>query len=57
MTEPDVVITDYLLAAESTLFAWLTWRTAPVRPNVRTPFIMFFVATAFGSLIPGAARR
>jgi hypothetical protein len=56
MTEPDVVITDYLLAAESTLFAWLMWRTAPVRPSVRTPFIIFFAATAFGSLAGGTVH-
>jgi hypothetical protein len=56
MTEADAVLTDYLLAGESALFAWLLWRQPSIAPGVRDPFVLFFAATAAASLIGGTVH-
>jgi hypothetical protein len=49
MNEPDVTITDFLLAAEALAFAVLVARTATATP-VQRWFVIFFGATAVASL-------
>jgi len=56
MTEADVVITDYLLAGESILFAWLLSRLPSIESDVRDPFVVFFLATGVGSLAGGTVH-
>jgi hypothetical protein len=56
MTEADVVLTDYFLAAESALFAWLLSRQPSIAPGLRDPFVLFFTATAAGSLTGGTVH-
>ena len=56
MTEADVVITDYLLAAESILFAWLLSRLPSIESAVRDPFVVFFLATGVGSVAGGTVH-
>jgi hypothetical protein len=60
MTEPDVTLTDYGLAAECALFAWLlgrrdSWHGGDSRQRVR--WILFFaagaIATAAGGTVHG----
>ena len=55
MLEPDVALTDYLLAAETALFAWLLWRPRP-GSDLRTPFVVFFAATSVGALAGGTVH-
>ncbi len=56
MTEADVVLTDYFLAAESALFAWLLSRQPSIAPGLRDPLVLFFAATAAGSLAGGTVH-
>ena len=57
MTEPDVVITDYLLAAECFVFAWMLWhQDGPSAWSFRGPFVAFFVATSVGSIAGGTVH-
>jgi hypothetical protein len=56
MTEPDVVVTDYLLTAECMLLACLLLRQSSNGGEVRTPFIVFFVATGVASLLGGTVH-
>jgi len=56
MTEADVVVTDYILAAESVLFALLLSRRASSGHGWRDPFVWFFAATGAGSLAGGTVH-
>jgi hypothetical protein len=55
MTEPDVTITDYLLAAEALTFAVLLARSTS-GTALRGWFVLFFVATAIASLAGGSVH-
>lgn len=52
MIEPDVVLTDYALALECALFAWLLWRARKGGP-VSFWFALGFLATALAALAGG----
>lgn len=56
MTEPDVVITDYLLALECTLFVWLLYRRNPSSRAIRNAFALFFAATAVAAIVGGTVH-
>src|SRR4029453_14657198 len=55
MNEPDVTITDYILAVEALAFAVLIARTATETP-VQRWFVIFFGATAVASLAGGTVH-
>src|SRR5580765_5252404 len=55
MKEPDVTITDYLLALEAFAFAVLIARAATATP-VQRWFVIFFAATAAASLVGGTVH-
>jgi Family of unknown function (DUF6962) len=55
MKEPDVTITDYLLALEAFAFAVLIARAATATPLQRW-FVLFFAATAAASLVGGTVH-
>jgi uncharacterized protein DUF6962 len=55
MKEPDVTLTDYLLALEAFAFAVLIARSATATPVARW-FVIFFAATAAASLIGGTVH-
>ena len=56
MNEPDVVLTDYVLAVESALFAWLLWREPLTVAGAQNPVVLFFAATAAASLAGGTVH-
>jgi hypothetical protein len=56
MTEPDVVVTDYLLAAESVVLALLVARAPTSRTEIQHWFVLFFSATALASLTGGTVH-
>ena len=56
MTEPDVAITDYLLALEAALFAVLIYRSAEASADLRGPFVVFFAATAAAAAAGGTVH-
>ncbi len=56
MTEPDVVITDFLLTLEAALFGILLWRSGSADSDLRLPFVVFFGATAIAALTGGAVH-
>lgn len=56
MTEPDVTLTDYVLALECGVFCWLLWRRAPKRSPLRIWTIVFFAATGAGALSGGTVH-
>jgi uncharacterized protein DUF6962 len=56
MTEPDVALTDYVLAVESAVFAWLLSRQPSIATGLQSPFVVFFAATAAGSLAGGTVH-
>lgn len=56
MNEPDVVLTDYVLAIESALFAWLLWRQPSIATGLRNLVVLFFAATAAASLAGGTVH-
>jgi hypothetical protein len=53
MTEPDVALTDYLLAAECALFAALFVRRGGHGRALRPWFILFFASSALASALGG----
>ena len=55
MTEPDVTLTDYLLAAEAAILAWMLARQSSAG-TVREPFVVFFAATSVASLAGGTVH-
>jgi hypothetical protein len=52
MNEPDVTLTDYCLAIECALFAFLLYQKARKAP-LRFWFILFFVSTGLAALVGG----
>lgn len=56
MTEPDVVITDYLLSIESVALAVALTSRPSLRPDLQLWFGVFFVATAVASLAGGTVH-
>ena len=56
MTEPDVAITDYLLAVESVILAALLVGQPPSRPDLQLWFVVFFAATGFASALGGTVH-
>ena len=56
MTEPDVVVTDYLLTLEAATFAVGLSRSPAADPNLRLPFVVFFAATAFAAVTGGTVH-
>jgi len=56
VTEPDVAITDYLLALECTLFVWLLYRRTPSSRAIRNSFALFFAATAVAATAGGTVH-
>lgn len=56
MTEPDVAITDYLVAVESALFAALIWRSGAPASGLGPPFAIFFAATATAAVAAGTVH-
>jgi len=55
MTEPDVTITDFILALEALVFAALIARSTATTP-LRAWFVLFFGATAIASLAGGSVH-
>ena len=53
MTEPDVTLTDYLLAVECIACAWWLATAPPVRPDRRRWATAFFVATGLAAASGG----
>ena len=56
MTEPDVTLTDYGLAAECALFAWLLGRRDASDAGQRARWILFFVAGAVAAAVGGTVH-
>ena len=56
MTEPNVVVTDYLLTLETAVFAVLVWRSAATDSDLRLPFVVFFSATSLAALTGGTVH-
>jgi hypothetical protein len=56
MTEPDVTLTDYGLAAECALFAWLLARRDGSDPRLRARWMLFFVAGAIATAAGGTVH-
>jgi hypothetical protein len=56
MTEPDVTLTDYGLAAECALFAWLLGRRDASDAGQRARWILFFVAGAVATAAGGTVH-
>jgi uncharacterized protein DUF6962 len=56
MTEPDVTLTDYGLAAECALFAWLLGRRDASDARQRVRWSLFFVAGAVAAAAGGTVH-
>jgi len=56
IAEPDVTLTDWGLAVECALFAWLLFRRGGARQPVRWAWIGFFSAGAAASLLGGTVH-
>ncbi len=56
MTEPDVAITDYLLAIESVFLAALLIGQPSIRPDLRLWFVVFFITTGLASVLGGTVH-
>lgn len=56
MTEPDVTLTDYLLAIESFLLAALLVAQPAGRPDLQRWFVVFFMATGMASVLGGTVH-
>jgi len=56
MTEPDVAITDYLLAAESFVLTALLAGPSAARPDLGWWFIVLFAATGVAALLGGTVH-
>lgn len=55
MTEPDVTLTDYLLAVECAVFSALLIRR-PARGGLKRPFALFFAASAVAAAAGGTVH-
>jgi len=55
LTEPDVALTDYLLALEAAVFALLVWNGGHSE-NLRVPYTIFFGATAMAAAAGGTVH-
>ncbi len=55
MTEPDVVLTDYGLAIECAIFAWLIATRQP-RGRIRTWALVFFLSVGLGAIAGGTVH-
>jgi hypothetical protein len=51
--EPDVTLTDYGLAVEATLLAWLLRRKPAANVSLRTSFIWFYISIAVAAILGG----
>lgn len=56
IAEPDVALTDYALAVESILLAWLLHRQAGHRGGIRYWFIVFFCALGLAAFSGGTSH-
>ena len=56
MTEPDVTLTDYGLALECAVFAWLVWRSRSGEGGVRPWMFLFFASLSASSLFGGTVH-
>ena len=56
MTEPDVAITDYLLALECAWFVWLLYRRDPANRSIRNSFALFFAASGVATVAGGTVH-
>lgn len=56
MTEPDVTLTDYGLAIECAVFAYLLSRQPTERKDLRSWFVVFFGATGAATLAGGTVH-
>ena len=56
VTEPDVAITDYLLAIESVVLAALLISQPHARPDFQVWFVAFFIATGLASALGGTVH-
>jgi hypothetical protein len=56
MKEIDVALTDYLIAVEAAVFAWVIFHTSGISTSLRTPFVWFFAATAAAALAGGTVH-
>jgi hypothetical protein len=56
ITEPDVVLTDYFLAIESGVLAWLIRRGSNPKQPLRLWFVVLFSATSVASLTGGTVH-
>jgi hypothetical protein len=51
--EPDVTLTDYGLAVEATLLAWLLRRKPAANALLRTSFVWFYLSIAVAAILGG----
>jgi hypothetical protein len=56
MTEPDVAITDYLLALECALFVGLLYRRDSLSRAIRDSFALFFASSAIAAIAGGTVH-
>jgi len=56
MVEPDVSLTDLMLAGECGLFSALLWRRDAKQGSIRLWFVVFFAATGFAALLGAIAH-
>ena len=56
ITEPDVTLTDYGLAAECALFTYLLYRWGDRQEPLRTWFILFFGSGGVAALVGGTVH-
>jgi hypothetical protein len=56
ITEPDVTLTDYGLAIECAILAYLLWRRGDPKQPLRAWFILFFVSVGLASLLGGTVH-
>ncbi len=56
MTEPDVTLTDYALALECAVFAWLVWRPRIGEGALRRWMTLFFASLSVSSLFGGTVH-
>src|SRR5437016_5081762 len=56
MTEPDVAITDYLLAVECALFVGMLYRAEPRSRPLRNAFALFFAASTAATALGGTVH-
>lgn len=56
MTEPDVALTDYALAIECALFAYLIYRRGHAATRIGASLLVFFVSAGVASLAGGTVH-